>query len=220
MIPRALLIFDIDGVLVDASNSYRQAIQQTCRFFTGLDVSPAEIQSYKNRGGLNNDWDLTEAILKDNGMQIEKKLIIKKFQEYYNRFKKAEKWLLNKTTLDELSKNYSLAILTGRPWGDAYESLKTNAVKWYFKLVVAMEDVSRQKPDPEGLLKILGKYPGMEAYYFGDTVDDMKAAVSAGVIPIGVLPPQDKSGSLEALLINNGARIVIQNINEIYKALK
>ncbi len=216
----ALLIFDIDGVLVDASNSYRQAIQQTCRFFTGLDVSPAEIQSYKNRGGLNNDWDLTEAILKDNGMQIEKKLIIKKFQEYYNRFKKAEKWLLNKTTLDELSKNYSLAILTGRPWGDAYESLKTNAVKWYFKLVVAMEDVSRQKPDPEGLLKILGKYPGMEAYYFGDTVDDMKAAVSAGVIPIGVLPPQDKSGSLEALLINNGARIVIQNINEIYKALK
>src|SRR3989344_853460 len=207
---KALLIFDIDGVLVDVSNSYRQAIQETCRFFTGASVSPAEIQSYKNRGDLNNDWDLTEAIIKDKGKRIEKNLIIGRFQYYYNQFKESEKWLFDRDILIELSKNYKLAILTGRPREEAYEPLKNNNVEGLFAVVVAMEDVSRQKPDPEGLLKILGRYPGMEAYYFGDTIDDMKAAVSANVTPIGVLPPQDKSDALEALLAKNGARLVIQ----------
>ena len=44
-----------------------------------------------------------------------------------------------------------------------------------------MEDVSKQKPNPEGLLKILDKYRNSEAYYFGDSADDMKAAVDAAL---------------------------------------
>ena len=83
-----------------------------------------------------------------------------------------------------------------------------------------MENISRQKPNPEGLLKILDKFPSSGAYYFGDTVDDMKTAVSANAIPVGVLPPQDKSEFLENLLAKNGARQIIQNINRIMEALK
>ena len=83
-----------------------------------------------------------------------------------------------------------------------------------------MEDIIKQKPDPGGLLKILNQYPNSDAYYFGDSIDDMKTAVSAKINPIGVLPPQDKSALLRNLLIKNGAKKVIQNINKIMEVLK
>ena len=215
-----LLIFDIDGVLVDVSKSYRAAIKETAEYFTGTGISFEEIQDCKNRGGLNNDWDLTEAIIKCKGKSIDKKKIIKKFQNYYNNLIKNEKWLLDKRILKSLSKGYILAILTGRPRKEAYSVLKRNKIANCFSTIIAMEDITKQKPFPDGILKILNQYSNSEAYYFGDTIDDMKTAISGKVKPIGVLPPQDKSAQLQNLLIKNGAKIVIGNINEIMKALK
>ncbi|MBS3100767.1 histidinol-phosphate transaminase [Candidatus Woesearchaeota archaeon] len=215
-----LLIFDIDGVLVDVSKSYRLAIKKTVEYFTGRSTSFEEIQEYKNKGGLNNDWDLTEAIIKAKGESVDKKKIIKKFQNYYNNLINNEKWLLDRRILKSLSKRYTLAILTGRPRKEAYSVLKRSKITNCFSTMVAMEDITKQKPFPAGLLKILNQYPNLDAYYFGDTIDDMKTAISANIKSIGILPPQDKSAQLRNLLIKNGAKIVIKNINEIMEVLK
>ena len=86
-----LLVFDIDGVLVDVTGSYRQAIKQTAEFFTKKEVTLREIQEYKNKGGFINDWNLTEAIIKGRCFNISKENIIKKFQQYYGELKKNEK---------------------------------------------------------------------------------------------------------------------------------
>jgi len=214
-----LLIFDIDGVLVDVSKSYRVAIKKTAEYFTEARISFEEIQKYKDKGGLNNDWDLTESIIKDNGKSIDKKKIIKKFQSYYDSLIKNEKWLLDKIILQLLSKRYTLAILTGRPRKEAYSVLKKNKITDYFDIIVTMEDIAKQKPFPDGLLKILNQYPNSDAYYFGDSIDDMKAAISANIKSIGVLPPQDKSSQLQNILIKTGAKIVIKNINESMEVL-
>jgi len=68
-----LLIFDMDGVLVDVSRSYRKAIQKTVRIYfetcLGLNkghgnlVTQEEISLFKSIGGFNNDWDLTSALI-------------------------------------------------------------------------------------------------------------------------------------------------------------
>ncbi|MBM4306441.1 MAG: hypothetical protein FJ115_13385 [Deltaproteobacteria bacterium] len=65
-----LLIFDMDGVLIDVSKSYRKTIQQTIHIYLehclGLKanlVSPEEISLFKSAGGFNNDWDLTSGFL-------------------------------------------------------------------------------------------------------------------------------------------------------------
>ena len=71
------LLFDMDGVLVDVTHSYRLAIKQTAEAFLGRGVDFKEIQSYKNRGGFNDDWDLTEAIIRSAGKRVSKKVIIK-----------------------------------------------------------------------------------------------------------------------------------------------
>ncbi len=67
------LIFDMDGVLVDVSRSYRAAIIRTVDiyFAQGLRLpangtpllSPDDVATLKNAGGFNNDWDLTAAFI-------------------------------------------------------------------------------------------------------------------------------------------------------------
>ncbi len=69
-----VLIFDIDGVLIDVSESYRSAIRQTVQLylqdvlglrpFAGGLVSPEDVAAFKLAGGFNNDWDLTIGILR------------------------------------------------------------------------------------------------------------------------------------------------------------
>jgi len=74
------LIFDMDGVLVDVSESYRATIIQTVADYTGQQVGPDLIQDYKNRGGWNDDWELSHRIVADLGVNIEFDEIVRHFQ--------------------------------------------------------------------------------------------------------------------------------------------
>ena len=68
-----ILIFDMDGVLIDVSKSYRKTIQrtvqiylETCLGFTRSRrgwITNEEISLFKSVGGFNNDWDLTSGLL-------------------------------------------------------------------------------------------------------------------------------------------------------------
>ncbi len=211
------IIFDIDGVLVDVSQSYRQAIQKTVESFTGFLPSPEDIQKYKERGGLNNDWDLSEAIIIDRGKMISKQKIIDKFQEYYlgvnwDGFITNEKLLLSKTTLQNLRKTYKLGILTGRPRIEAEFILKYFKIFDLFSVIIAMEETgNKPKPNPFGLNLALKKLE-TPSCYFGDSIDDMKAAVSAQMMGIGVIPPTVKNSALKEKLFLGGAKVVIDSV--------
>ena len=65
MTKRTLIVFDMDGVIVDVSGSYREAVRQTARlFFKGIGsentlpdplFSLDDLARVKQAGGLNND---------------------------------------------------------------------------------------------------------------------------------------------------------------------
>jgi HAD superfamily hydrolase (TIGR01548 family) len=55
------VVLDIDGVLVDESDSYRRAIVESVERVHGDTIEKAAIQSFKDAGGFNNDWDVTYA---------------------------------------------------------------------------------------------------------------------------------------------------------------
>ncbi|HIJ55075.1 MAG TPA: HAD hydrolase-like protein [Deltaproteobacteria bacterium] len=73
MRPRGLIVFDMDGVIIDVSRSYRDTVRQTAGlFFKGAhawDDLPnplfplADLARVKQSGGLNNDWDLTFVVI-------------------------------------------------------------------------------------------------------------------------------------------------------------
>ncbi len=68
-----IVIFDIDGVLIDVSKSYRETIKKAVAIYLrralGMEgdekslVSDDDIVTFKEIGGLNNDWDVTTGLL-------------------------------------------------------------------------------------------------------------------------------------------------------------
>ena len=59
-----LILFDIDGVIRSVENSYRLSLRKTVYQFTGWEPSYKEIDSAKNEGIWNNDWDLSLELIK------------------------------------------------------------------------------------------------------------------------------------------------------------
>ena len=226
-LPPEIVLFDMDGVLVDVSGSYRLAIQKTAEHFSDDEITPEEIERYKRAGGYNNDWDLTEALIRARGRTVSRKSIVRFFQDCYlgkdfNGAISNERWLLSPSSLQSLSRKYRLGIVTGRPRPEALHVLKRFDVDRYFDVVITSEDVQgKQKPDPLGLRLALEKLAGRRAVYLGDTVDDVQAALRAGVVPIGVLPPHASGDrQLGRLLEETGARQVLGHVNELVEVLR
>jgi HAD superfamily hydrolase (TIGR01548 family) len=221
------VLFDMDGVLVDVSGSYRKAIQETVGFFTGKKAQLKEIQEFKEMGSYNNDWDLTEALIAGRGISVPKAEIIRKFQQLYLGVEgktgliENEKWLLSKEELNELRRKHCLGIVTGRPRDETLYVLRKFAVGNLFDVIVAMEDYPQEKakPDPYPINLALQKLCKKEAVYVGDSVDDIEAAKRAGVKPIGCIPPGVSATRLKELLLKHGAKKVIDSINEINESL-
>jgi HAD superfamily hydrolase (TIGR01548 family) len=81
---RALIVFDMDGVIIDVSRSYREAVRMAARlFFKGAAswenlpdplFSRADLARVKQSGGLNNDWDLTFLIITLLYMRVRKSM--------------------------------------------------------------------------------------------------------------------------------------------------
>ncbi len=55
------VVLDVDGVLVDVADSYRRAIVDSVAVVYGETIPKAGIQAFKDAGGFNNDWAVTDA---------------------------------------------------------------------------------------------------------------------------------------------------------------
>ncbi|MFB6099270.1 MAG: HAD hydrolase-like protein, partial [Salinibacter sp.] len=132
------LLFDMDGVLVDVSRSYRRAIEETVEHFTGRQIGENAIQRYKNYGGF----------------EVPISRVIEEFQDRYrgddwDGFITEEPPLIDDQTLDQLHNDYLLGIVTGRPEEEAEWTLDYQDWTGYFPLLVGKEKQGdRQKPNP------------------------------------------------------------------------
>lgn len=216
------IVFDMDGVLVDASKSYRVAVQKTFNHFCGREVSAEEISATKKLGGLNNDWDLTEFLLKKYEINIKYDDIVEIFQGFYTELANIEEILIDKEFLEKLSQNFNLAIFTGRLQKEAYFTLDKHEITKYFNPIITLDHVGmdNQKPDCRGIDMTKEQIITDRIYYLGDTVDDMVCAQRANVIGIGVLPPQDKSEELKNLLKSKNAVVVLEQVKDLVNYLK
>jgi HAD superfamily hydrolase (TIGR01548 family) len=207
----------MDGVLVDVSDSYRETIVRTVAIFTGKIVSRDLIQDYKNQGGFNNDWILSQRICRDLGVEVEYDTVVDQFMDLFldkgliNR----ERWLPREGLLEGLSEKYELAIFTGRSRLEAEITLRREG--WFDKfLLITSDQLENEKPAPDGLLKIAAMRPGTEMIYIGDTVDDARAAKAAKVPFVGIASPSaPRHEDLVQLLKAEGAIRVLGDINEI-----
>lgn len=220
-----VLVFDMDGVLVDVSASYRETIRRTVEYFTGRLVDHARIQDYKNRGGFNNDWDLAHALIRELGRDVPYMEVVERFQLIFlgsegDGLIRAERWIPRPGLLERLAERFRLAVFTGRLRQEAELTLQRFAASVAFDPIVAHEDVVQTKPAPEGLLKIAALAGGAPLCYVGDTVDDARCARAAQASFIGVAAPANpRRAELARLLAWEGALAVIEDVNQLEDVL-
>ena len=191
-----VLIFDMDGVLVDVTESYRETIARTVAHFTGVEIAPERIQDYKNRGGFNDDWKLSHHIIAGAGVDVPFEKVVEHFQKLFlgnaaDGLILRERWVARPGVLEKLNQRFRFAIFTGRPKPEVELTLNRFAPQLVFDPIVGMFDVANQKPAPDGLVEIRNASPGSKLYYIGDTPDDARCARAAGVPFIGIAAPSN-----------------------------
>jgi HAD superfamily hydrolase (TIGR01548 family) len=217
----SVIIFDVDGVLVDTRGSFQRTTLETVRFFTKQRVSARELHAWKNRPGFNDDWKLSTAWVNQLGHKFAYEEVKTKFQQIYwgpagRGNVTREKWLLAKPKIARLAKLAELAIFTGRIWRELDYTLDRNKMRGVFHTIVTTEDVTNPKPAPDGLLKILNGRDPDEALYLGDNVDDALAAQSAKVPFVAVLPKTGHERRERSTLLRDlGALTILPDVNEL-----
>jgi HAD superfamily phosphatase len=216
----SVLIFDVDGVLVDVRGSFHRSTLETVRFFTRKRVRAAEIQEWKLKGGFNDDWKLTTHWIRSLGGNVPYETVKQRFMRFYwgededgNVLR--EKWLVPVKQLRVWKQSSELALFTGRTRRELQFTLKRVGVDGLFGRIVTMDDLTRLKPHPEGLLRILDGREPRSALYVGDNVDDAKAAARAGVPFIGVLPHGHSRRVKRSALMDQGAIDVLHSATEL-----
>ena len=221
-----IVVFDMDGVLAEVSDSYRQSIVETVAHFTGQRIELKAIQDYKNRGGWNNDWALSQKIAEDLGVPVPYADVVQKFNEFFlgtngEGLIMKERWIPEGGLLDRLSATRDLAIFTGR---DRYEldlTLRRFVPHLRFAPIICAEDVERGKPAPDGLLAIQRQRPGARIWFLGDTVDDARSARAARVSFVGIAAGmENRNDALLDLFRNEGAVAIIDNVNQIESVIE
>jgi HAD superfamily hydrolase (TIGR01548 family) len=217
-----VIIFDVDGVLVDVRGSFHTTVMQTVAHFTKQRVTRHELHQWKNRSGFNDDWKLSTAWVQSLGGKQRYDEVKAKFVELYwgadgrggNVVR--EKWLLPRASLQRLAKRAELALFTGRVAAELDYTLDRCRVRGFFRHIVTVEDVQRPKPDPEGLAKILAGRDPAKALYIGDNVDDALSAWAAKMPFIGILPQSAGARRTRAALLKkHGAVAVLRDVKQL-----
>ena len=221
-----VIVFDMDGVLAEVTESYREAIVQTVEHFTGRHIERDLIQQYKNAGGWNNDWALSQKIAADLGVAIRYEKVVDYFNLIFIGNKgdgliRREGWFPRPGLLERLSERYGLAVFTGRLKYEADFTLERFAPTIVFDPLLCADHVVNGKPAPDGLLRMQSLKPGSRLLYVGDTVDDARCARDAAVPFIGIAAEEHlRRDELVRLFEREGAIQVLENVNQIEEALR
>ncbi len=213
---KAIVVFDIDGVIRDVGGSYRRALADTVEHFTAnaYRPTPVDIDQLKSEGMWNNDWEASqefiyryfEKSIPREELQLDYSAIVAFFQSRYQG-SNPDNWtgyicdeqlLLQSSYFEQLTS-------AGIGWGFFSGATRASATYVLQKrlglkspVLVAMEDAPG-KPDPTGLfatIRLLSIDKLQPVIYAGDTVADMYTVQKARSVEpertwigVGILPP-------------------------------
>src|SRR5262249_39591753 len=131
-----ILIFDVDGVLVDVRQSFWRSALETVHFLTGKRVTWPELYSWKNRPGNNDDWTMVSRWATALGKPTSYEQARDAFQQFYWDTDgrpgnvRRERILITAKQLKQWSKCFELNLFTrrtGREFSFTFHKLQGKA---------------------------------------------------------------------------------------------
>jgi phosphoglycolate phosphatase len=173
-----VLIFDMDGTLIDSSAVISGSINYV-RSKLGLDPMDRDVMLKAV-----NDMHTHSPSFFYEVDEFEKSHI-EWFQEYYTKNYDKEVRLYDgiRELLEELKPRYKLSLATNAYRVSALEILEHLKIDDYFDIIVCADDVKNSKPHPDMIYKILDffKVDSKRALMIGDSLKDKESASRAGV---------------------------------------
>lgn len=174
-----LLIFDLDGTLIDSREDLAAGINHM-RIHFGLD--PLSLETVVGYIG-NGVRRLVEGSLQGAAINVDEALQINK--EYYYSHLTAHTVLydgVEQGIRRLVAAGQTLAVLTNKPGDPSRQILEYFGIGDFFEVIIGGGDVETLKPDPEGALRCM-EVAGAEAantWMIGDHWTDLAAADHAG----------------------------------------
>ncbi len=195
-VPPQLVIFDLDGTLVDSGMQVAALLNELRQ---DLGKPPLSLDCYVpwlSLGGLQ---------LISHGLEISQDAapaFLSKFRESYRLQPTPQDSIFPgvRSALDELgAQGIEMSICTNKPRGLAEKILRELGLAQYFKSMCAGGDLPTQKPDPANLRRCLDAHgvTGERAIMIGDSRVDQKVAVACDV-PFGWYVGGNDDGVIEA----------------------
>ena len=208
-----LIIFDLDGTLVDAYEAVRASINHALKEF-GL--APIDIKTIKRRVGWGEKKLLAHFV-----PPLHMEHALKLYQRHHQRaLKKGAKFLPDAQRIIKflLKNNYRLGIASNRPSIFTRRILKNLNSFHHFDSVWCQDQVKRGKPSGDLLRAILDEQ-GLnkdEAIFIGDMTIDVQAAHDAGMKAIVVVG----GSSTRRDIIKLKPFKIIKRLNELPQILR
>ena len=221
-----MVVFDMDGVLVDPTDTFRRALIETVRHFCDREISQADIVRIKNGGGYNDDSDIAMQAILEAGVAADEREVREFGRELYwgsdaDGYIRDERWLVRSGMLERLAAQHRLGIFTGRGMRSARHTLQRFCPEIEFDPIITHEQVEHRKPAPDGLLIIAAAVPGVEIVFVGDNIDDCRAAIGARVRFVGIASPETPCHEeTRRLFEQHGAEAVLDSVNELEGVLQ
>ena len=186
MTPAALVIFDLDGTLVDSKKDLVRSVN-AMRAWRGLGALPDEVvASYVGNGAPV----LVRRALPD-ASEEELADALRYFFEYYREH------MLDETTLypgvreglDRLHDEHAaMAVLTNKPVRFSVSMIENLGLDLHFFRVYGGNSFPVKKPDPAGIVALMAEsgMPRARTTMVGDSAVDVLTARNAGVRAVGV----------------------------------
>ena len=209
-----LVIFDMDGVLVDSEPAITYASMEA---LSEIGVK-AEYDDFKPFTGMGDD-KFIEGVAKKYGKEYDVKLKERAYQIYIEKKERVKVFESSKKLIEALIKQgLKCAVASASDLIKVQTNLSRIGIDVsVFAAIVTGSDVKNKKPDPEIFLKAAAfcKMQPEKAIVIEDAVSGVQAAKSAGMKCIAVTTSFDR-----AVLLSAGADYVIDELYEAFDILE
>lgn len=182
---RPVLIFDLDGTLVDSKLDLSDSVNHVRQTFQLSRLSESEIASYIGDGA----YMLIRRALGEDASESEVESGLQLFLSYYREHMLDQSVLYAGVaeTLNRLQ-DCDLAVLTNKPIRFSRTMLQGLGILDRFSAVYGGNSFEHKKPDPMGVFQILSDTGGRaeDAWIIGDSAVDVQTGRNAGIMTCGV----------------------------------
>lgn len=180
--PIRLIIFDLDGTLVDSILDTTNAINHAVRTYGLKDLTPSMVA--KMLSLTNSAIGVIHKVLEQYNIHEDTNVPVERYLEYYSSHLTDTTVMYpgTKETLEALN-SYSKAIVTNKPERFAVKICSTLGLYEHFKVIVGGDTVPERKPSPVPiiyLLKNLNVKPE-EAILVGDGKADIDSGKASNL---------------------------------------